>query len=52
MVQEYYNLEKAAEVLGIYPAELNERRVPTPRGGVWHARQVARVLERVAPNAA
>ena len=26
MAQEYYNLEKAAEVLGIYPAELNEKR--------------------------
>jgi len=26
MVQEYYNLEKAAEVLGVYPAELNEMR--------------------------
>jgi hypothetical protein len=26
MVQEYYNLEKAAEVLGIYPADLNEMR--------------------------
>jgi len=26
MAQEYYNLEKAAEVLGIYPADLNERR--------------------------
>jgi len=26
MVQEYYNLEKAADVLGIYPAELNEMR--------------------------
>ena len=26
MAQDYYNLEKAAEVLGIYPAELNEKR--------------------------
>ena len=26
MAQEYYNLEKAAEVLGIYPAELTEKR--------------------------
>lgn len=26
MAQEYYNLEKAAEVLGIYPAELTEMR--------------------------
>jgi Recombinase len=28
---------------------LNERRVPTPRGGSrWHAMQVSRVLKRVA----
>jgi len=26
MAQEYYNLEKAADVLGIYPAEVNEMR--------------------------
>jgi hypothetical protein len=26
MAKDYYNLEKAAEVLGIYPAELNEKR--------------------------
>jgi hypothetical protein len=26
MAQDYYNLQKAAEVLGIYPAELNEMR--------------------------
>jgi hypothetical protein len=26
-------------------AELTKRRVPTPRGGVWHPQLVARVLE-------
>jgi Recombinase len=29
-------------------AELNERRIPTPRGGKWSTAQVSRVLSRIA----
>jgi hypothetical protein len=28
-------------------AGLNERRIPAPRGGEWHAVQVSRVLARI-----
>jgi hypothetical protein len=31
---------------------LNERAVPAPRGGRWHAVQVKRVVERVTVNEA
>jgi DNA invertase Pin-like site-specific DNA recombinase len=31
-------------------AELNERKVPTPQGGVWHAGTVIRVQRRLKPT--
>jgi len=34
--------------LGGIARALNERGIPTPRGGKWQAVQVQRVLERVA----
>jgi hypothetical protein len=29
-------------------AELNKRRIPTPRGGLWSTAQVSHVLSRIA----
>ena len=42
------DLKKQGLSLRAIAAELTKRRVPTPRGGVWHPQLVARVLERLA----
>lgn len=41
-------LQAAGASLRTIAAELNERGIPTPRGGEWSAVQVKRVLERAA----
>jgi DNA invertase Pin-like site-specific DNA recombinase len=42
------DLKKQGLSLRAIAAELTKKRVPTPRGGVWHPQLVARVLERLA----
>ena len=41
-------LQAAGASLRTIAAELNERGIPTPRGGAWSAVQVKRVVERAA----
>ncbi len=41
------DLQKRGLSLRGIAAELMKRRVPTPRGRVWHPQLVARVLERL-----
>jgi hypothetical protein len=43
------DLQKNADSLNRIAAELNPRKVPTPRGGRWDHSSVRNVLQRLAP---
>jgi hypothetical protein len=43
-------LRETIAFLGKRAAGLNERGIPTARGGAWTATQVMRVMERNEPN--
>ena len=44
-------LQQRGLTLAAIAAELAERKVPTPRGGVWHPQLVKRIVQRLGNEA-